>query len=251
MEPLGLFFPDRFEWGWGGYAALVGVGALVAVMKTWPRDSISQSLPPDNVRVEIRVGDVLKQRGNVIVGACDTFDTALEQQIIARNSVQGQLLTEVFEGDRDRLDTEIAAFLPPNGQVDDAKTFGKKVRYPIGTVAMVKSGDTRFFLPAFTRMSSDRPPRVESSIPELHLALAETWAAIDAAGQREPIHTPIIGSNLGRIKLTKTLLIQMIVLSFVGSSRRGPELVVHVTPKDAEDVDMAMLEGWLRALCAA
>lgn len=32
---------------------------------------------------------------------------------------------------------------------------------------------------------------------------------------------PVIGSNLGRIGLTKTLLIQIIVLSFIAATLRG------------------------------
>jgi hypothetical protein len=60
------------------------------------------------VTIEIRVGDVLAQTGNIIVGSNDAFDTQLEEGVISSASVQGQLLVRVFDGDRKDLDRQIA-----------------------------------------------------------------------------------------------------------------------------------------------
>jgi hypothetical protein len=119
-----------------------------------PPVSISRSLPPTNVKIEVRVGDVLDQRGNVIIGAADTFDTDFADDIISPASVQGQLLTSTFAGDRVELDRQIEASVGA-GEHDAAKTFGKRGRHPIGTVTVVRAGESRFFLPAFLTC----PPR--------------------------------------------------------------------------------------------
>jgi hypothetical protein len=254
LEPAGLFFPDAFKWGWPGYVSLIVASVIAAAYRARPRDAVSRSLPPTDVTVAIRVGDVLGQPGNVVVGSNDTFDTQLEQGVISPASVQGQLLDQVFEGDRNELDRQIEKSLQAESPaVDAAKTFGKKGRYPTGTVAMVNHGGTRYFLPAFTVMSEELPAHVKSSIEDLEIALARTWKAINAAGQREPVHAPVIGSNLARLGVSRTLLIEMIVLSFIAATRAGgpSSLTVWIHPTDRDVVDLVVLDDWLRGLCAA
>lgn len=254
LEPAALFFPHAFRWGWSGYLTIVIASAVGAMILARPKTSVARSLPPTDVNVAIRVGDVLQQDGNVVIGANDTFDTQLENDIISPRSVQGQLLQRIFTGARIELDRQIATSIAGvTGTEDPAKQFGNRVRYPIGTVAVVRHGNSRYFLPAFTHMSATLPAHVSCTIEDLQVALAGTWRAINAAGQREPVHTPIIGSHLARLGVSRTLLIEMIVLSFIAASRSGgpPSLTIWIAPADRDIVDLLVLDEWLRGLCAA
>ena len=224
------------------------------LIRARPRRAIVRKLPPTALHVAIKVGNVFDQSGNVIVGANDCFDTQLEDSVISPASVQGQLLTDAFANDLVDLDAQIAAsLLGQDGQADEAKTFGKNLRYPIGTVVVVRRGSTQYFLPAFTRMSSELPANVYSQIEWLQEALARTWTAVRQAGQRDPVHMPILGSEFARLGVSKTLLIEMTVLSFIAASQRdaiASSLTVYVHPRDQDIVDMAVLDEWLRGLCA-
>lgn len=254
LEPAGLFFPDAFEWGLGGYFGLIVVALVAGAWLSRPRSAIEQRIPPTDVEVAIQVGNLLDQQGNVVIGVADTFDTSLEDEIISPRSVQGQLLQNVFRGEQKRLDRFLAeALVNAQGDEDPSKAFGKTTRYPIGTVARIVLDDRRLFLAAFTEMSSSLPPNVSSSVADLYVALARTWAAVDVGGQGEPVHVAVMGANLARIQLSKTLLIQLIVLSFLASgATQGPKrLVVWVHERDEDTVDFAMLREWLSGLCAA
>lgn len=255
FEPLGLFLPKRFELGWKGYGLLLAVGVIWGILRARPRREIVRKLPPTALNVAIKVGDLFDQEGNVIVGANDCFDTRLDASIINPGSVQGQLLTRVFAGDRAELDAQILDSLRGRvGEEDETKTFGNRIRYPIGTVAVVTRGNTRYFLPAFTRMSSEQPANVSSEIEWLQEALARTWIVVRQAGQRDAVHMPIMGSEFGRLGVSKTLLIEMTVLSFIAASQRdaiASSLTVYIHPRDEDIVDMAVLDEWLKGLCAA
>jgi len=256
IEPAGLFFPEKFNWGWKGYAALLLLSLVVGLIRARPRRAISRKLPPSGVEIGVAAGDVFTRKGNVVVGTNDTFDTDTRspQRIIASRSVQGQLLERIFRNDTEELDRQIdgsLAGLPY--EACPAKTFGKQRRYAIGAVATVEHEDTRFFLPAFTTMSDSLPAHVESSLESLNLALTSVWEAIRKGGHREPVFVPVIGADLARLNLSKTLLIQIIVLSFVSSAvQRGvaPSLTVCVRDADIAEIDMAALDDWLRRLCA-
>jgi hypothetical protein len=251
LEPLGLFFPEHLDWRWVGYGSLIGVSAVGALYRARPRDAITRRLPPTDVQIAIRVGDVLSQTGNVVVGSNDTFDTQLDDGVISAKSVQGQLLERIFAGDRAELDRRITESLANvTSEPDRAKAFGKTDRFEIGTVARVRNGGTRYFLTALARMSADQPPRVQSTIELLQISLARLWPAVDAAGQREAVHVPVLGSNLARLKVSRTLLIQLIVLSFIASEARSSSLTVWVYESDSDVVDMAELDEWLAGLCA-
>lgn len=241
--------------GWGLLVALVVLSVIGALWRSRPRDRIEFRLPPSDVVIAIAIGDVLDQVGNVVIGSNDTFDTTLDEEIIHAQSVQGQLLQRVFNGNTKDLDEQIESSLVDRSpDPDPTKTFGKTDRYPIGTVAIVRKGGTRYFLPAVARMSTSTPPQTQATVEGVQMALTKAWEEVGRAGQREPVHAPIVGSNLARLGLSRTWLVQMMILSFVAVTKKdsgASSLTIWVAERDATVVDLAALDEWLGALCAA
>jgi hypothetical protein len=255
LEPVSLVFPDLFDKNWGLFAGVVVVSAMIALWDSRPRNRITFKLPPTDLSITVAVGDVLKQTGNVVIGSNDVFDTDLSDEIISPTSVQGQLVQKVFGGDVAELDRQIDHSLGGvEFTTDGDKVFGKRNRYRIGTVAMARHGGTRYFLPAMATMSPHHPPHVTTTIVGVQTAMTEAWQTIGMGGQREPVHAPIVGSNLGRLGLSRTWIVQMMVLSFVAVAKKeggSASLTIWVAEQDASDVDLAALDDWLRALCAS
>lgn len=255
LEPVSLIFPNLFDKNWVLFVVVIALSGVIALWMSRPRNRLTFELPPTDVSITIAVGDLLKQKGNVVVGSNDVFDTDLADDIISPKSVQGQLLQRIFDGDRAELDRQIAHSLAGVAFAPDAeKVFGKRNRFEIGTVAIARHGGTRFFLPAMATMSAHHPPNVTTTIVGVQTALTETWQAIGKGGQREPVHAPIIGSHLGRLGLSRTWLVQMMVLSFVAVAKKeggSADLTIWVAEQDASIVDLAALDDWLRALCAS
>lgn len=252
---MSLAFPELFDRSWGLLVALVALSALGALWRSRPRSRFEFRLPPTDVAIAVAVGDVLAQEGNVVLGSNNTFDTALDEAIISPRSVQGQLLQRTFNGDIKALDEQIAASLVEvTPDPDPRKSFGKVDRYPIGTVAIVRKGNTRYFLPAIAHMSASTPPETRATVEGVQMALTKAWEAVGRAGQREPVHAPIVGSHLARLGLSRTWLVQMMILSFVAVNKKesgSSSLTIWVAEEDATVVDFAALNDWLRALCAA
>ncbi len=250
-----MIFPDLFERSWGVLAFLVVVSLVGGLWRSRPRERLEFKLPPSDLTINIAVGDVLSQDGNVVLGSNDTFDTSLSDGIISPKSVQGQLLQRTFGGDVGALDSQIATSLTEvTPTADPDKTFGKTDRYPIGTVAIAVEGNARYFLPAIAKMSAGTPPHTRASVEGVQMALTKAWEAVGRAGQRDPVHAPIVGSHLARLGLSHTWLVQMMVLSFVAVTKRDSgisSLTIWVAENDSATVDLAALDDWLRALCAA
>lgn len=252
IEPLGLFKPDWFDWGAPGYAVLVLLSLIMAVVFNFPRKSISGSLSSPNSTIEIKVGDLFDESGHLVIGTNDVFDTELGD-IIKSSSVQGQFLTRIYGGDQERLDAEIAEVLKRrglNGIIDADKIKGKTTRYPLGTTLTLSSATQKYFLIAYGYLQNDL--RVKSSADVLWTSLSELWEQVRLYGHGTQVAIPIVGSGLARVKLSHTVLIQLIILSFIAASKNeyvAEKLTVMVYPQDLKRVDFYKLEDFLSLVC--
>lgn len=252
VEPLGYWLPQYFEWGFKGYIALVLISLIIGLIWAWPRSAITRRLTLSDTRISVEVSDLLDQRGNLIVGVTDVFDTEIGD-VISPSSLQGQLQARVFPN-ADEFDTMISEALAGTdpSEIDESKTRGKKTRYPIGTVAIVGRGTSRYFLSAYSRMGSNL--QAKSDICKLTSSLEVCWDAIRVKGQHEPVHMGVIGSRFSRTGLPRALLLQFIILSFLDEERRASltnHLHVHIHPDDAMHIDFVDLEDWLGGLTRA
>jgi hypothetical protein len=248
---MALWRPADLRWGIRGYFLLTGISFFGALFWAWPRTAIVRKLPVTDTKISIAISDLLQQTGNIVIGCNDVFDTELGD-VISVKSIQGQFQTKIFP-EKEALDRAIKKDLRDVAfQSDNTKTRGKKDRYEIGTVAMIEARGNRYFLVAYTRMRNNM--RVDSDICSLSTALKECWKAIRERGQHEPIHMAIIGSAFARIGLSRALLVQFIVLSFLDAEKKESltnHLTIHIHESDAEYIDFIDLEAWLSGLTRA
>ncbi|WP_141491536.1 macro domain-containing protein [Longimonas halophila] len=252
IEPMGLWLPQKFDWGLEGYIGLILFSLFVATTWAWPKDAITRKLPLSDTRITVEVSDLLDQNDNIIVGVTDVFDTEIGD-VISSTSVQGQLQSRVFPntGDLDDLiDNSLDGV--EISRVDNNKKRGKKERYPIGTVAVVNQNGRRYFLSAYSKMRANL--QAKSDICRLTSSLEKCWEEIRVNGQHQPVHMPIVGSSLSRTGLPRALLLQFIILSFLDEERKSSltsHLYIHVHPDDRDHVNFVDLEEWLSGLTRA
>ncbi|WP_157036295.1 macro domain-containing protein [Streptomonospora alba] len=216
--------------------------------------NISQEFNQPEMTVRITVGDLFEQDAHIAVGVSDTFDTdTADNLVINKRSIVGQLLARVYEGDRPRLDRELAATLrnvsPESIESQEAKK-GKLKRYPLGTVAIIGPPSRHIFAVAYTKMGNDLIAR--GSVDDIWHALNSTWQAMHKHGKREKLAIPLMGTEYARINpLSKENALKMILFSFVVSSRQEPicrELIVTINPSDYEKIDMFEISAYLKSL---
>lgn len=252
LEPGGLFLPEWFNWGWWGYGGLVSLSLLIALALNFPRLSVSRSLSSPNTTIEIKIGDLFNEPGHLVIGTNDVFDTELGE-VIKPSSVQGQLLTQVYQSDQRRLDDEIDIALEPlkaNKKREPNKKKGKIWRYPIGTTLVLGSPDRRFFLNAYGCMGNDL--RVKSTADDIWHSLSSLWEQVRLKGHGLEVAIPVIGSDLARTNLPRMTLTKLIVLSFIAASKKDfvtKKLTVVIYPKDLDSVDLYALEDFLESTC--
>ncbi|MEU8321171.1 macro domain-containing protein [Nonomuraea sp. NPDC048881] len=255
VQFVGQVFGLRFAQPGLLTAVSLGLCVVWGLVRAYPRSSIERQFTHPNLTVVIKIGDLLEEKADLVVGFSDTFDTDIEDDVVInRSSLQGQLLTRIYGGDRSRLDEDLrkalAAVAPANVETRSAKPKGKLKRYPIGTVALIGPPNQRIYCVAYSRMGNELT--AHSSMNDLWVSLDHLWEAIAARGQLSRVAIPIMGAELARIyALDRENLLKVSILSFMARSRLqavSRELVVVIRPQDAEKVDLLEMRAFLAAL---
>ncbi|WAZ21310.1 DUF6430 domain-containing protein [Streptomyces cinnabarinus] len=241
-----------------GADTLLGIAALSccwALARSLPREAVEHGFKNPDFSVVVKVGDLFDEPSDLVIGFTDVFDTDTEDDsIIAPRTVQGQLLARVFDGDVPALDAALMSSLSGarvcEAESRESKPKGKLDRYPVGTVAVVPHGGSRFYCVAYSHMSNDLI--AQSSVDSIWQSLGNLWSAIGAHGHLEPVAVPILGSDLAKVgSLGRESLLKMIILSFVAASRASlvsRQLTVVVHPDDADEVNLLEVRAFLTSL---
>jgi transcriptional regulator with XRE-family HTH domain/DNA-binding SARP family transcriptional activator len=218
---------------------------------------VRREFPALHTSVTIRQGDLFEQDdANIVVGFGNTFDTSTTDDIIiSRTSVQGQLLHRLYGGDARALDADLRKALrsvkPLTTETAQDKPRGKRVRYPVGTVAMLPRDGRRVFAVAYSRQRNDLV--VQSSPEDLRASLRSLWKSVASWGLLLPVAMPVVGSGLARIaELGREELMILAVDSFLEACRvhapLTPELRFVLPAADLERTRVDDVSRFLEAL---
>ncbi|MEV7340670.1 macro domain-containing protein [Streptomyces sp. NPDC093544] len=257
LQFVGQFFPRSFPDP--GTVTVVSVAACLmwGLGRARPVPRVEQEFRRPDMTVVVEVGDVFDQPAHLVVGFCDTFDTAtLDGAVINGGSMQGQLSDRRYGGDVRRLDAELAVALasvtPVVREDREHKPLGKLDRYPLGTVAVLGARPRLVFAVAYSRIGNDCV--AASSVEDLWFGLSRLWDALHRHAQLERVAMPLVGSGLSRLDhLDQDSLLRLILMSYIARSREGSvcrELRVVVRPADLERINMREVAAFLSVLAS-
>ncbi|MCX4753793.1 macro domain-containing protein [Kitasatospora purpeofusca] len=249
LFPRGLPAPG---WVTAGSAA---VCVLWGAYRARPVPLVRQEFRRPDTTVVVEAGDLFAAPGHLVVGFCDTFDTApADGRLIHEDSVQAQLLRRRYDGDLDRLDAELSAALahvvPQSRELRADKPLGKLDRYPLGTVAVLGAPPRLVFATAYSRLGRDLV--ASSGVEDLWFGLNRLWDAVDRRARTDSVAMPLVGSGLARMDyLDQDSLLRLILMSFVARSREGAicrELRIVLRPADLANVSVPEVRAFLGSM---
>lgn len=229
--------------------AIGSISVGFGLKRAWPRP-IRQEYNSPNITIEVVNGDLFSQDCNIVVGTCDTFDTAVPR-VIAKNSVQGQALERFYGGDVNQLDREIAEALNGKAIRGSIQKEGKVEKYGIGTVATLRKAAHRIYFLAYTEMNQDN--EAQGTPDGIWRSLASLWDEVSRTANGTPVAIPVIGGGQSRLSQVMPAQdsIRFMVMSFIFASRTRKvcdELRIVVRRDDFERLDRLELQAFLSSL---
>ena len=248
IKSLNTYFPDFIPSSFEGILLHIGIALLISFIWAWPKGTHSVKLySSNNCTLTIKVGDLFKEEGHLVIGINDVFDTEIGE-IIKQYSVQGQFLEKIYQGNLQSLDRDIDNAISEKGLqpiiVDSTKIKGKNKRFPLGTTITLGSGTKCYFLSAYSCMGSDL--KAKSTIDNLWVSLSEIWGEVRLKGQGTKLSMPVVGSELARLSADRNILIKLIALSFVLNSKEEficEELKIIIHKNDLKYINLVDIQN--------
>lgn len=226
-----------------GVFILIGLALLYVISTRRPVSRVTYKVPKKDFTYEVKIGDIFKASGEIIISSNSTFDTDMGSGLIAPNSLQGQLAVQFFNGQTDELDRQINASLRNEEYITNDARPRKKKEYPIGTVARVSAHGRNFYLLAMSHM--DANGTASSDVRMLDDALEKLWQNMAAKAEFGDIVMPLMGTGRGRIAIPRKKVIERIAQSFADASRErtfSNKLTIVVMPDDATKFSLNLFQ---------
>jgi hypothetical protein len=241
MDFLNVFARDHYP----RYAVWLFIIAAIftVVAARRPLSRIYIRVHKRDLAIEVRISDLFTIPGQHIISSNTTFDTDVANGVIAPNSLQGQFAERYFRGRIADLDAQITGSLQGRQYAEADKDYGKKKKYPIGTVAKVIAHDSSFYFLAMADMNRHR--NAETDITKIEWALKDLWTYMASQGDLGDIVIPLLGTGRGRLDLPRKKMIERIAQSFLDASSSRifcNKLIIAVHPTDAENFELNLFE---------
>ena len=195
--------------------------------------------PHAGTTVSIQVGDLLTMDAHKAVGVNVHFDSLIGDRV-AQNSLHGQVVTNLFNGDSARFQDEVDKNLNSQQCVGESVDGHDRPCYPIGTTAVVNVGPRRLFLPAVCH--TELPSyKANADVTDLWQGLCKLWASVRNGSNGEPIAVPLMGSGQAQVRLSNKDLLMLLLMSITHESRAGKitdKIIVVLTPQTYEHIDL-------------
>lgn len=171
---------------------LISYGIIGAVYENTVSFDI-RSMP-----VEITIGDIFKSDGFKVIG-CDThFDTRVDDTIISKKSLHGQLVLE--HGDIN----EIKAAVDKKAQALGLKANDEDLYdFPLGTVIRYdsKKDNQTYLMLALTEIRKENGQyKAYTSMSKFEETLHRMWEEIDGIYVYNDISLPLLGTGISRFE---------------------------------------------------
>lgn len=230
-----------------GYLGLAGLlslaGFLVAIYE--PRE-VSFLLPNTGTTLKLKFADIFDEATDWIVAVNEYFDSTLGD-IVATTSLHGQVISRVYSGNEQSFRADVDNALAGFQGVVESRAKGHPIRYPLGTVAIIKNGPHKIYLVALAK-TNVVTHRATSTVPILWDALGEALATVDRVGNGAPVAMPLIGNGRASLNIAPQHLLRLIALKIVDAKRTHDlprKITISLSDDCFEHLDIVEIKrGW-------
>lgn len=154
-------------------------------------------------KLEIREGDIFSEPDNVwkVIGVNEYFDTVVDNRykLVSPETLHGKYLTQFYQDGVEELDNRIISELENvKKKKNKDRKYGKKNRYPLGTLFCDRKDGGRYILTVSSRTNED--DRAYLSIKDYIDFLLNFWEELDKVYNGYSVSIPLFCSGIVRFQ---------------------------------------------------
>ena len=251
IETSSHFFDSVEKWSSGNRVLFIIIiiicllaGGIRFIQRCKRMLSVSEKLVKTDISIEIRVGNIFKLSGDLIIATNTTFDTTN----LSSESLLGQCCKNYYNK-KDHFNHDLEKALKgERGSLIQNGGEGE-MRYEFGTVVKITIQDQVIYLVAIDELNEDR--EVSSSLEDVRQSLASLWQYIGKRGSHGHLVIPTIGTKSAGIQVPRDVMTTEIIKSFITatySERKFCEkltIVIHEKDYSEQNIDLQELGNYL------
>lgn len=86
------------------FSIVLIIGIIVIIIINRPKNEFEFNIKDRDIKIILKIGDILKENAAIVVPTNTTFDTKMENDFISIHSVQGQVQDKYFKNNISSLD---------------------------------------------------------------------------------------------------------------------------------------------------
>ena len=260
---IGLYFSiiEFIEFFWGkeiieklkcSWIIFIGLLLILAVITNLENLESFYHIKEKDIKIKLIVGDIFKQKGDIVLATNTTFDTKMKDDFISPKSLQGQLFLKNYS-DIAHLDIDIEKELKNKVSIELLnRKSSKQKRYEKGTVIKLKHKYFKSYWVALADINEHGRPNC--CFKDLQSSLESLWSFVSTNGHMEKLIIPILGSGRSALNVKREKIRKEIIYSFVCFSREKKitqELVVCINPNDfyENEINLEEIKKFLEYHC--
>jgi len=241
---------------------LIGGAFFISVYKNCPKNECIYRVK--NVKSELFVsiclGDVLNDKGNILIPSNSCFDTSMDNGIISVECVQGQFQKMYYPENTSMLDKSIYEALKDNNSFKNIKRDYpmKSKRYPLGTIAklnVVNNGSSkRIYLLAVA--DTNKFCKTENLTVDTYLHMLENfWKQMSIYGHTEGrLAMSVLGVGKAGYPIGVEEAIAYIVSSYISAAKNNSlvgNLAIYIdwNAINHKKIDVRKINKHVEAMC--
>lgn len=187
---------------------------LYATIQTWHKKKIELNIT-SNLKLTIRQADLLSQKGIIVIGFNEYFDTHVGDGIVSPKSLHGIFINKYYKDHIADLDKDIKTSLEQQGinpiekNCPRRNSAGKTDKYELGTCALVYDGGKKYVLVALTHF--DDNDKANLSREEFNIVLSKLMKFLSEKAEANEVHMPILGTGLARLNRSESRILHFII----------------------------------------
>jgi hypothetical protein len=252
VESSSFFFSDYLN----GYRVNVfilssSVSLIISILLVLPKSRYIRRFKSSGLEIEVKVGDLLEEfdsgNSDIVVGINNYLTPLANRQV--GQSLKSQIAIKYYQSRWDRLDRDIVDSLNESDKqlIDNSQ---KVYKASIGSVAAVKIRDRKIFF-LINQEYQHQEGLKNISKQNLWFGLCNLWDVVKNKGNNYNISIPVLGSGLGRAPAFRLPLIQLILISFMISSREAlisRRLTIVIQAQDYNPEEMSEIISFIERI---
>lgn len=191
--------------------------------------------------ITIKTGNIFKEPGLRVIGCDRNFTTIVDDVVISKSSLHGQLVEN--HGSADDINAAVAKAAQ---ELNLKQNTEKKYKFPLGSIVRYHSNQDNHDYLLLAMMELNKKYEAHTTTREFEQTLTQMWKEIDRVYARKEIVLPLLGSGISRfddgVKDDFELLRSMLyTLSSSGVNLKSPNISI-VIYKDIEHMPLYELK---------